>query len=174
MTTEDGGVGGTRTAGGLGEAPPAVPVTIERVLGAAIMGLLCLITLGNVLARYFTNVSFAFTEEYSVALMVLAVLVGTAAAFASDRHIRLTLLTERLPLAHRRTVELGVLALSLGLFGLLAWLSGLYVWDEYRFEVMSPGLGVPQWRYTVALPLCCVVICLRIAGRMVRVARAAG
>jgi TRAP-type C4-dicarboxylate transport system permease small subunit len=155
----------------LGERPPTITAGVERALGAAIMGLLCLITFANVLVRYFTNVSFAFTEELSVALMVVGALVGTAAAFATDRHIRLTFLVERLGVANQRRLELVLLAFCLGLFGLLTWLAGLYVWDEYRFDVMSPGLGIPQWRYTVALPLCAGLICLRIIGRMLRVAR---
>jgi TRAP-type transport system small permease protein len=155
----------------LGEKPPAVPESIERVAGAAIMALLCLITFANVVVRYFTNISFAFTEELSVALMVVVALVGTSAAFAGDRHIRLTFLIERQPLAKQRVLEVVLLACCLGLFALLAWLSARYVWDEYRFEVMSPGLGVPQWRYTIALPVCAVLICLRILGRMIRVSR---
>jgi TRAP-type C4-dicarboxylate transport system permease small subunit len=155
----------------LGEKPPRVPAEFERALGAAIMGLLCLITFANVLVRYFTNVSFAFTEELSVALMVTGALVGTAAAFATDRHIRLTFLMEKLSIHRQRQLEVALLACCLGLFGLLTWLAALYVWDEYRFEIMSPGLGIPQWRYTIALPVCAALICLRIIGRMIRVAR---
>lgn len=155
----------------LGEKPPVVGDGIERMVGAAIMGLLCLITFANVLVRYFTNVSFAFTEEFSVALMVIVALVGTSAAFANNRHIRLTFLVERLPVQRQRQLELAIMAACLALFGLLTWLSALYVWDEYRFDVMSPGLGIPQWRYTVALPILSAVICLRIVGRIVRVAK---
>ena len=46
----------------LGEGPPRVPVGIEGAIGAAIMAALALITFANVLARYFTNASVAFTE----------------------------------------------------------------------------------------------------------------
>ena len=34
------------------------------------------------------------------------------------------------------------------MFALLLVLGGRLVWDEYRFEVTSPGLGEPQWIYT--------------------------
>ncbi|MGK7870425.1 TRAP transporter small permease [Falsiroseomonas sp. E2-1-a20] len=156
----------------LGEAPPRIPVTIEGAIGAAIMGALALITFANVVVRYFTNVSFAFTEEYSVALMVVMAFVGAAAAFGNDRHIRMTFFTEKLPLRTARLVEQFVLLVSLGIFAAIAWLGAWYTWDEYRFEVLSPGLGVPSWYYTVWMPLLSAVICLRIAGRMWRVARA--
>lgn len=156
----------------LGEAPPRIPVTIEGAIGAAIMGILALITFGNVVVRYFTNISFAFTEEYSVALMVVMAFVGAAAAFGNDRHIRMTFFTERLPVRLARLVEQVVLLACLFIFGCIAWYGAWYTWDEYRFEVLSPGLGVPSWYYTVWMPLLSGVICLRIGGRMVRVLRA--
>jgi TRAP-type C4-dicarboxylate transport system permease small subunit len=88
---------------------------VERFLMAASMGVLCLLTMANVLVRYFTDISFAFTEEISVAL-----LVGASHAFASNHHIAITFFVDRWPkfkpLAHR----LAVLC-SLLMIGLLAW-----------------------------------------------------
>jgi TRAP-type C4-dicarboxylate transport system permease small subunit len=156
----------------LGEPPPRIPVTIEGAIGAALMAALALITFGNVVVRYFTSVSFAFTEEYSVALMVVLTFVGAAAAFGADRHIRMTFFTERLAVATARKVEVFVLLACLFVFAAIAWLGALYTWDEYRFEVLTPGLGVPSWYYTVWMPLLSSVICLRILGRMWRVVRA--
>lgn len=156
----------------LGEPPPRVPVSVEGAVGAALMGGLALLTFANVVVRYFTDVSFAVTEEWSVALMVVLAFVGGSAAFAADRHIRMTFLTERLPVRVARRVELFVLAACLLAFGLLAWLGGRYAWDEYRFEVLSPGLGVPQWQYTIWMPVLSAAICLRLLGRMARVLRA--
>ncbi len=156
----------------LGEVPPRIPVTIEGAVGALVMAALAIITFANVVVRYFTSVSFAFTEEYSVALMVIMTFFGAAAAFGGDRHIRMTFFTEKLAPRSARRVEILVLLACLFVFGAISWLGGWYTWDEYRFEVMTPGLGVPSWYYTVWMPLLSVVICLRILGRMVRVARA--
>ena len=92
---------------------------VERVLMAASMGLLCVLTMANVLVRYFTDISFAFTEEISVALLVVMTLVGASHAFASKHHIAITFFVDRWPaikpLAHR----LAMLC-SLVMFGLLA------------------------------------------------------
>lgn len=155
----------------LGEAGPRVPESIERVVAAAIMGLLLVITFANVVVRYATDISFAFTEEYSVALMVALTLVGASAAFATDRHIRLTFLIEKLPISAQRRIEVLVMLLCLLMFGLITVLGARYAWDEYRFDVLSPGLGIPQWRYSAVLPLVSLCICLRILGRLVRVVR---
>lgn len=155
----------------LGEAPPRVPVTLEGGLAAAAMAVLAVLTMANVVSRYLTDVSLAFTEEYSVAIMVVMTFLGSAAAFAVDRHIRVTTFTEKLSPRAARRVEILVLLLGVATFGPLAWLGAFYAWDEYRFEILSPGLGVPNWLYTVWMPVLAAVICLRLLGRAVRVAR---
>ena len=53
---------------------------VEEWLGVACMVALTLITLGNVLTRYLTDQSFAWTEEISVFLIVVMTLAGAAAS----------------------------------------------------------------------------------------------
>ena len=134
---------------------------VERFLMAASMGVLCLLTMANVLVRYFTDISFAFTEEISVALLVVMTLIGASHAFASNHHIAITFFVDRKPallgLARRFAA-----ACSLLMFGLLAWYGVAMAWDDYNFEVTSPSLGVPQWWYTIWLPLLSIVIVLRL------------
>ena len=79
-----------------------VPLTFERILLAAAMGAMALITAANVVTRYLSNVSLAFTEEYSVVLMVVVALVGSALAIACGRHIRIAYFTDMLSPANRR------------------------------------------------------------------------
>lgn len=134
---------------------------VEKILAAVAMAALFLITLANVAARYFTNYSFAFTEEYSVALMVAVGLLGTAIAARADRNIRITWFVDRLPRRLRAMADGAAKAATVGMFLLLAWLGGRMVWDEYRFEVTSPGLGEPQWMYTLVLPALSVVVAVR-------------
>jgi TRAP-type C4-dicarboxylate transport system permease small subunit len=154
------------------EPPPRVPIRIEEALMAAAMAALCLITFGNVVVRYLTNISFAFTEEYSVALMVIVALLGSAVAFAGDRHIRVTFILERLSPGKRRWAELLVVALCIVMFALLVRLGGRLAWDEYRFEETSPGLGIPSFLYTMWLPILSAAIVLRLVGRAIRIWRA--
>ena len=70
-----------------------VPLKIEDWLTVMVMGTLALVTFGNVMARYFTSQSFAWTEEFSVFLMIVLALVGSSAAVARDRHIRIQYLS---------------------------------------------------------------------------------
>ena len=73
-----------------GGSPPRVPLKIEEVLAAATLGLVAVITFANVLTRYFSDISFAFTEEFSICLMVMMTLFGASVAVVRDRHMRIT------------------------------------------------------------------------------------
>ena len=163
-----------RDANPADDLPPRVPVSLEGAIGAGLMALLCVITFANVVTRYLTNVSLAFTEEFSVTLMVILALVGAASAFAKGQHLRMGFTADKLPPAPRLRLEALVLLLGMALFALIAWYGARLTWDEFNFEVSSSGLGVPQWLYTMWLPVLCVVVCARIAGRIARVLQAAG
>lgn len=128
---------------------------------ALAMGLLCLITLANVLVRYFTSVSFAFTEEISIWLMVVMALVGASSATARGRHISVTLLAERAAPALRKALEAFALLATAAMFGVLAWYGTRLAWDDFRYEVSSPALGIPQWLYTAWLPLLSLLLVAR-------------
>jgi TRAP-type transport system small permease protein len=148
--------------------PTRVSLKIEEALAALAMALLCLITLGNVIARYLTNYSFAFTEEYSIVLMVIVTMLGASVAVAADRHIRIAFFVERMRPASRLAAELFSLAATTVMFALLVLLGGRVVWDEYRFEVTTPALGDPQWIYTLALPALSVLVVARAIGAAFR------
>ena len=148
-----------------------VPLGIEEGLVAATMAVVALITFANVALRYLTDVSFAFTEEYSIALMVVMTFLGASAAVVKDRHMRITFVTSKFSPANRRRAEVFAMLCMVAMYGILAVYGTWATWDDYRFEVTSPALGLPQWIYTVWLPVLSVVVMARAAGRMIRVGR---
>ena len=137
------------------------------------MALLGLITLANVVVRYLTNYSFAFTEEYSIALMVVVALLGTSIAAAARPAHPHHLVRRALPPAAGARAEVVAMLATIAHVPLLVVLGGRLVWDEYRFEVISPGLGEPQWIYTLALPLFAVLVAARRRPVVAAPARAA-
>ncbi|OGA33521.1 MAG: C4-dicarboxylate ABC transporter permease [Betaproteobacteria bacterium RIFCSPLOWO2_12_FULL_64_23] len=153
------------------EEPPRIPVKIEEFLAAMSMALICLITFANVLVRYLTDESFAFTEEFSVFLMVVLTFVGASAAFAKNSHVRMSFVVERLPPRLARHVEIAVMVAAAVLLAILVWYGIRLLLDDWNFDTTSPGIGIPQWIYTLWLPLLSAVIALRIVGRIVRLAR---
>ncbi|HMB09172.1 TRAP transporter small permease [Saliniramus sp.] len=142
-----------------------VPVKIEEALGAAAMALICLISFGNVLARYFTNISFAFTEEFSVVLLAFMTFVGASAAFASNEHIRITFFLQRMPRSLRWLCELVTVIVTTIMFSMIVYYGALVTYDEWYWGETSPGLGNPVWLYTIWLPILSIAIILRVLGR---------
>lgn len=142
-----------------------VPVRIEEALGAAAMALICLISFANVIARYATNVSFAFTEEYSVFLLVFMTFVGTSAAFAGNEHIRITFFLDRMPGPLRWLCEIVTLLATTLMFALIVYYGARVTYTEWYWSETTPGLGNPSWVYTIWMPILSVAIILRVLGR---------
>ena len=137
----------------------------EDTLGALLLAVLLIITLANVFVRYFTDQSFAWTEEISSFLMLVLAMVGSAAAIYRDSHIRIEYFFQTgAPDRQRRLARLSALASAL-FFLLLGMLSGQMCWDEFRFGDISPAIGLPKWWYSIWLPILCGVLCARSIGR---------
>jgi len=127
------------------------------------MAALTLITLGNVLTRYLSDQSFAWTEEISVFLIVVMTLAGAAGVARRDGHIRIEYFYEGASSARRRHLRLVAAAATTLTFLALAVLFGATVADEIRWGETSMGLGVPRWWFTVAIPPLCLAIAARAA-----------
>ncbi|HSD40244.1 MAG TPA: TRAP transporter small permease [Burkholderiales bacterium] len=164
----------TGSGGGPASRPDGrarVPVAIEEAIAAAAMAAIVLITFANVVVRYFTDESFAFTEEFSVFLMVVLAFAGASAAFVKNSHIRVSFFVEKLAPRRALAVELAVMAIAIALFLVIGGFGVVLALDDVRFETTSPGIGVPQWLYSIWLPVLSAAIVMRLAGRIVRLVR---
>ncbi|ARU04135.1 TRAP transporter permease DctQ [Comamonas serinivorans] len=148
-----------------------VPLKIEDWLTVLIMAALALITFANVLVRYFTSVSFAWTEEFSVFLMIVLAMVAGSAAFARNAHIRIEYFAERGSSSRQRAFARVATALVVVFFALLTVLSARVLLDDIEFGETSPGIGVPVWWYTMWMPICAFAITLRALGLYIRQSR---
>lgn len=149
-----------------------VPLKIEDWLTVIVMALLALITFANVLVRYFTSQSFAWTEEFSVFLMIVLSLVAGSASVARNRQIRIEYFSDNGPEARQRLLARFGAIMVFVLFALIAVLSVRVVYDDIRFGETSPGIGIPQWWYTIWLPILSTAIAGRALGLFIRRGRA--
>lgn len=134
---------------------------LERVLATLALIIIGLISLANVVVRYFTNASFAFTEEISVFLLVILTFAGASVAMRSNRHIRIAFLERLFPRFRTALILLQWLA-SVLVLGLVVWFGGQFAFEEYQWESESPGLGLPNWWYVVWLPLLALMMLVRL------------
>ena len=138
------------------------PFRIEEAIGALAMALICVISILNVIVRYATDVSFAFTEEYSVFLLVIVTFVGAGLAYTNNGHISIAIVVNWL--GGRGTLVLKLISFlaSVSLFAMLVFYGADLTYDEFRFEETSPALGYPTWIYTIWLPLLSLAVLFRI------------
>lgn len=139
-------------------SPDARP---ERWVASLALIIISVISLGNVVTRYITGGSLAFTEEFSVFLLVVLTFGGAAVALRRNGHVRVGLLERALPATPRRALILFQWGCGMTVLGLITWFGGRLAWQEYQWESLSPGLGLPQWWYIVWLPLLSAAMMIR-------------
>ena len=154
------------------DEPTRVPLAIEDGLTVLVMAALALITFANVIVRYFTDQSFAWTEEISIFLMIVLTLVAGSASVARNRQIRIEYFADSGPDSRQRALARFGSLMVVALFTLIAVLSVRMVLDDIKFNETSPGIGVPRWWYTIWLPILSVAIALRALGLFIRRGRA--
>lgn len=135
--------------------------TPEDWIAALAMAALCLITMANVIVRYLSDESFAWTEEFSIFLLVLTTMAGTAAAAMRDNHIRIEYFLMAGSQRRQRALALFGALVTAIFFLALALLTGRMAWDDFHYAEISSGLGLPRWWYTAWVPALSVVIAFR-------------
>lgn len=156
------------------DTPPAavkIPLALEDWVSVLAMTLLALITFANVIVRYLTSTSFAWTEEFSIFLLVVVTMTAGSTAFVRSQHIRIEFLADAG--SNRRQLMLARVATlcSVLFFLALTILSARMVYDEYTWGDTSPAIGVPTWWYSIWVPLLSAVITLRLGGMLHRLTR---
>lgn len=154
------------------DTPPADPPTgislrFEDWLTVLSLGALACITMANVVVRYLTDESFAWTEEISIFLLVVLTMSAGSSAFVRRLHIRIELLADGGSPDRQRRFALLTDGICLLFFAGLTVMLGRMALDEFNWGDTSPAIGVPTWWYSMWLPILSAVITLRLAG-MVR------
>lgn len=148
-----------------------VPLIFEDTVSVLAMALLALITFANVVVRYLTDTSFAWTEEFSIFLLIVVTMTAGSTAFVRSQHIRIEFLADSGPHHRQRTLARISTLFSLLFFVALTILSARMVYDEYTWGDTSPAIGVPTWWYSIWVPVLSLVISLRLTGMLQRLMR---
>jgi len=135
---------------------------LARALATLALVIISLISLANVVVRYLTDASFAFTEEFSVFLLVILTFAGASVAIRSNRHIRIGLIERLFPRLRTPLIVVQWIA-SMLVLGLVIWFGGQFALEEYQWDSESPGLGLPNWWYVIWLPLLGLAMAVRLS-----------
>ncbi|MDS2173743.1 MULTISPECIES: TRAP transporter small permease [unclassified Nesterenkonia] len=107
----------------------------------------------NVVSRYFLHGSLAFTTEIVVNLAVLLTMVGAAAGVRLGTHPGFDLLPA-MATGVLRTSLIALIAVgTLVFFLVFLWLGWEMTSRQMAQGRVTPALGVPQWVFSMALPV---------------------
>lgn len=137
---------------------------LEEILAGTIVLAMAVLAFANVVTRYLTNYSLAFTEELEVTALVWLTMLGAAIGVRRAAHLGFTTVRDRLPRRARRVAILLSLALTAGTCLVLIWGGLRQIAAERSLGTISEALGVPQWTYTTAIPVGALLILVRVLG----------
>src|SRR5690606_488230 len=134
-------------------AEPAVkvPLRLEDTISVVILSALALITFANVIVRYLTSSSFAWTEEISVFLLIVLTMVAGSTAFVRMQHIRIEAFADSGTARRRQRLAIFSNVVVLLFFMMLTVLSARMAFEEYTWGDTSPAIGIPTWRYSISI-----------------------
>ena len=147
------------------------PSRFEEVLCAILFAVMAVITFANIISRYLLQYSFAFTEELVVSFFVWLTLLGTSIAFREQSHLGFSFLVDRLPPEIRRILLWLSAGLGAALFIFLIYFATGQIGDEISLGITSSGIGVPQWWYSIGMPVFSALIVLRVFQGAYRASR---
>lgn len=120
------------------------------------------VTFVNIISRYVTKSSIAFTEEITINLLVVLTMSGAVVAIRERAHLGFTFFIDHSTGA-RRTVLTWVVTILVILFLLvLVFYGGEMLINQAARGRSTPSLQIPQWLFTLAIPLCGVLGVYRI------------
>ena len=126
----------------------------------------------EVAARYFFNAPTVWAEEMSRFLQLWATYLAAAWILRRGALIRITLVTDRLPAAARRWLELFSLAVITVFSGTVVCYGAWIAWDSLvRGRSTSTMLDVPAVATEAAIPVGFTLLGLQAVIQMVRVWR---
>ncbi|WP_166828627.1 TRAP transporter small permease [Brevibacterium limosum] len=115
--------------------------------------MIVLVTFVNVLSRYIFKASLAFSEEITINLLVVLTMMGAVVGIRLGAHLGFTYLVENAKGRTRRVLLItGTTLIVLFLAVLLIWGGEMTIAQGLRGRA-TPSLGIPQWLFTLSIPL---------------------
>ncbi len=126
---------------------------IEHSLLVLSISVMSIIAFANVISRYFLNTSFSFTEEITINLFVLLVLMGTSVGIRERSHLGFSLIFDSMPRGLKLIFSIVLGFISTAIFSIVTY----FGYDMVQFQMMlnqtTASLGWPQWIFSLSLPI---------------------
>lgn len=120
--------------------------------GLAVLAIVLLITY-DVAMRFFFEEPQLFVDEVASFLELFVIFGGLAYTFRTGGHVRVDLLTGRLPARARARLRVAALALGLVFLAVVIWTTAQSALTAYRYGRVSAVMLYPLWAPMALIPL---------------------
>ncbi len=125
-----------------------------------------------VILRYFFNAPIPIIDEVAAYILVGLAFLGLADTFKAGRHIRVTLIYDRIPKRIRGQLELVFLAIFLGYTIFLVWLISKTVQQSYKmgsksWGVLEAPLFIPELLMPIGLSLLALALFVKLTEEII-------
>lgn len=108
----------------------------------------------EIIARSFFNVSTMIADEYSGYFYLASIFLGLGYTFKEDGHIRINILTVRLPKKIGRYIDIFAGTITLALILFILYFSVKMVIESYKYDMVSETVSeTPIYLTQLALPI---------------------
>lgn len=133
---------------------------LEDVFLALLLGAMVVLAPLQIFLRNFFDAGIGWVDPLLRVLLLWVGLMGAVAASRSDRHIGIDAASKILPETLAPVLGLVTSAFTAGVAGMVAWHSGRFVADEWKFESTAFS-GIPAWMFESVIPVAFGLIAIR-------------
>ncbi len=132
----------------------------ESFVMSTILSVVTLITFANVVVRKLTDGQFAWSEELSINLFVLLIMMGCGLCAREGSLISLSLIYDFVSQKVKKIMVVIITVVNSS-FWLLLLVTGIKkVMTQMANGKRTPSLMLPEWVFTIFLPIGCVFLLL--------------
>ena len=132
----------------------------EKIVTSVILVFVTVLTFANVCVRYLTPNQFAWSEELTINLFVLLIMLGCGLSTRDGSLISLSLIFDRLGVVGKKVFVIIITFANIAFCSILLKTGIDKVLTQMANGKQTPSLLLPEWIFTIFLPIGAVFMIL--------------
>lgn len=136
-------------------------LSFEEYTIGVMMVIMFVITAATIIFRYVGGIPIAFLGEVTTYLFACVSFLGASIACLHGVNLGMDAVVTLFPKKIQKFFVWWVVAFSIGLYGILLYQGIQLVIAQFETKLATPGTGIPNWIYSVAIPVGAVLYIVR-------------
>ena len=133
---------------------------LEKIVTSVILMFVTILTFANVCVRFLSDGQFAWSEELTINLFVLLIMMGCGLSAREGSLISLSLVFDRLNVVGKKIFVAIITVVNTVFFSILLKTGITKVMTQMANGKRTPSLLIPEWMFTIFLPIGAVFLIL--------------